>query len=391
MTKLNEREFERILLIKPSALGDVIHAIPVLAKLRTRYPKARIDWLLTPQNADLIRHHPALSNVVEFDRGRYAKIGRDWSATLGPARLAMTIRANRYDLVVDLHGQFRSALLALASGARTRIGFDKPRKNKNTITSLIQGKIEHGWSGAREGAWLAYTHRIALPTLDAHAVDRYLWVGELLGFDKEPADFSLVVPQAAQDRIDRRLDAAGFGVSKPLAVIVPCTIWATKHWHVEGFADTARRFIAEGFGVVLAGTIKDMSRCREIADRTPGAIDLSGETSVSELAALIRRATICVTNDSGSMHLAVALDRPVVSVFGPTDPARIGPYGRPGSVVRADIACSPCHLRRLSDCHHGHLCMKSISGANVHSAAKSVLAASRSAYWNEHRQAPSIY
>ncbi len=383
MTKLNEREFERILLIKPSALGDVIHAVPVLAKLRARYPHARIDWLLTPQNADLIRHHPALSNVVEFDRGRYAKIGRDWSATLGPVRLAWTILKNRYDLVVDLHGQFRSALLTLASGARTRIGFDKPQKNKNTITSLIQGKIEHGWSGAREGAWLAYTHRIALPTRDAHAVDRYLWVGDLLGFDKGPADFSLVVPQIAQDRIDKRLETAGWNAAKPLAVIVPCTIWATKHWHVEGFADTARRFLEDGFGVVLAGTIKDMSRCREIADRCPGAIDLSGETSVSELAALVNRATICVTNDSGSMHLAVALDRPVVGVFGPTDPARIGPYGRPESVVRADIACSPCHLRRLSDCHHGHLCMKSISGANVHAAAKRVSAASRSASWDQ--------
>src|SRR6516164_1612286 len=106
---------KRILIIKPSALGDVVHTMPVLVKLRARYPDARIDWLITPENADLVRHHPDLSNTILFPRKAYSHFGRDWSATVGLFRLLSTIRGNRYDLVIDLHGQLRSAVFTLVS------------------------------------------------------------------------------------------------------------------------------------------------------------------------------------------------------------------------------------------------------------------------------------
>src|SRR6516164_8060623 len=112
MSDLRFRPFQRILLIKPSAVGDVVHTLPVLVKLRARYPEARIDWLITPENADLIRHHPALSNAIFFPRNDFARIGRNWPATLGPLRLLSTLLGGRYDLIVDLHGQFRSAIFA---------------------------------------------------------------------------------------------------------------------------------------------------------------------------------------------------------------------------------------------------------------------------------------
>src|SRR5437868_7640266 len=117
LATLRSKSFERILLIKPSAVGDVIHTLPVLAKLRARYPDARIDWLLTPAIAELVRHHPALSNVVLFDRHAFARSWRDWRAAAALCRMLAAVRSARYDLVVDLHGQFRSALLVLASGA----------------------------------------------------------------------------------------------------------------------------------------------------------------------------------------------------------------------------------------------------------------------------------
>src|SRR5438874_8049385 len=103
-TVLRRKRFERILLIKPSAVGDVIHTVPVLAKLRARYPDAQIDWLLAPHIAELVRHHPALSNVVLFARHQFARLGRDWSATRAFFELLRTIGRNRYDLVIDLHG-----------------------------------------------------------------------------------------------------------------------------------------------------------------------------------------------------------------------------------------------------------------------------------------------
>src|SRR5205823_3781764 len=121
---LRSRQFERILLIKPSAVGDVIHTVPVLVKLRARYPKARIDWLLTPPIAELIRHHPAISNVLLFARHGEPQSGRTWFPAARILALLGYIWRSRYDLVIDLHGQFRSACFTLASGAPVRIGFD---------------------------------------------------------------------------------------------------------------------------------------------------------------------------------------------------------------------------------------------------------------------------
>src|SRR5438105_1551559 len=177
MTSLRTRQFERILLIKPSAVGDVIHTLPVLAKLRKRYPAARIDWVLTPAIAELVGHHPNLSNVVLFDRPALA---RGWrSGSVGNViRLLLNLWRTRYDLVIDLHGQFRSAVLTLATRAAVRIGFDRPYAGPRAASDrrLVANAYRHGWTGAREGAWLAYTHRIRLPRSDVHAVDRYLWL-----------------------------------------------------------------------------------------------------------------------------------------------------------------------------------------------------------------------
>jgi lipopolysaccharide heptosyltransferase I len=370
---LRSKQFERILLIKPSALGDVIHTVPVLVKLRARYPTARIDWLLTPPIAELIRHHPALSNILLFSRfGQNRSIAASWLSLLS------RIWRTRYDLVIDLHGQLRSALFTLASGAPSRIGFDRPRPEISQATSrqLPVEAFVHGWTGAREGAWIAYSHRIAIPTLDVHAVDRYLWLGSMLGLDEEPPDFSIPVSSLARTHIDTLLKRRGLW-GKELVVLVPGTIWETKHWTVEGFAAVANRLARSNRAVVLAGSAKERPRCQEITRACPQACDLSGQTTVSQLAALIQRSALCVTNDSGSMHLTVALGKPVVSIFGPTDPVWIGPYGRPHAVVRAEVPCSPCYLRKLRSCPNGHVCMREVTPEMVLERVERTLAGER--------------
>ena len=376
---LQSAEFSRILLIKPSALGDVVHTIPLLVKLRSRYPRARIDWLITPENAEIVRCHPALSNVVLFARRDFAKRGRRWHAVVAFLELLQQIRRAKYDLVVDMHGQVRSAFFSLISGARVRIGFDRPIKRSLTVSAEhdLKNVPSHGWRGAREGSWIAYTHRIPIPTLDVHAIDRYLWVAPLLGLDDDTPDLTIYLSSETIRNVERLLEEHGVPASKPLVVLVPGTIWETKHWTIEGFAGVARQFLGDGFAVALAGTKRDQQRCRQIAAAAPGASDLSGKTTPAELAALIRRAEVAVTNDSGSMHVAASLGKPMVSVFGPTNPVHIGPYQRPESVVRVDLPCSPCNYRRLSQCPFDHACMKQVTSAMVVERARKTLATTK--------------
>jgi lipopolysaccharide heptosyltransferase I len=363
--ELRSRDFKNILLIKLSAIGDVVHTFPVLNKLRRRYPKARIDWLVTPEIAELLRQNPAISNVIEFSRAEWST---PWRAApyVSAARLVAMLRAAEYDLVLDLQGQLRSAIFAFASGAPVRIGFDRPRADVwKTLSRKIPDEAKkHAWQGAREGSFLAYTHHIPLPSLDVHPVERYLGVAPMLGLDDGAPDFSFPVPPEATTRIDALLDYYDIGKAR-LVVVAPGTNWETKQWRREGFAEMARHFLQKGFAVTLIGSDGERALCQEIARLAPGAVDLAGETTLSELAALIRRATICVTNDSGPMHLAVALDRPVVSIFGPTDPVWAGPYRRGGAVLSTELDCSPCYLRELRRCNFGHACMVNISASAV--------------------------
>ncbi len=374
-TSLCGREFERILLIKLSAMGDVVQTMPVLNKLRRRYPAARLDWLTTPPFAEFLRQNHKISNVLEFARDEWRQPWR-----LGPladaARLAAKLRDLRYDLVLDLQGQFRSAVFARATAAAVRIGFARPhpRAWRASSRNLPEEARKHAWQGAREASWLAYTHPIKLPTLDLHAVDRYLGVVPMLGLDEDPADFSFPISPTARERIEALLQRHGIAASTKLLVMAPGANWETKRWHNEGFAAVARHFLQRRYGVALIGAPSERALCAQIARRAPGSMNLAGETTLSELAALIRRAALCVTNDSGPTHLAVALDRSVISIFGPTDPVWAGPYHRADAVVRAELACAPCYLRRLSRCRHAHACMQEISPRAVIEQVEKLLA-----------------
>lgn len=381
IARLANREFRRILLIKLSAVGDVIHTFPVLNRLRRQYPAARIDWVVKPAIADLVRHHPAIDNVVLYAHHALSQPWRSGWAALAAARgLIAELRSARYELVIDLHGQLRTAILALATRAPLRIGFDRPRAQVWRASGRQHPAFarKHAWQGAREGSWLAYTHRLSIPTLDIHAVDRYLRFGAMLGLTEDGVDFSFAIPDSSVARAERLLREHFGGIDHArLAVVAPGTVWETKRWSREGFVEVACHLVRKGLAAVLVGSKEERAVCQQVADLAPGAVNLAGATTLSELAAIIRRATICVANDSGPMHLAVALNRPVVGIFGPTDPLWIGPYRRPGSVLSAALACSPCYLRRLSQCPHHHACMRATSAAAVIDRIDALLASEK--------------
>jgi lipopolysaccharide heptosyltransferase II len=382
---LADRNFERILVIKLSAVGDVIHTIPLLNALRRRYPGARIDWLSKPTPAEFIRDLPALDEVLVYGENQTEVPQYNWDGFTHFVRLirdhrflAMLsrLRAARYDLVIDMQGQLRSGFVSMVTGAPVRIGFDRPRRRvwKKEGRSLPPGAIKHAWKGAREGSWLAYTHHVPLPTLALHAVDRYLLVGEMLGFGHQAPEFSIPVRVQAEERVDALLREHAGAMSKPPIVMSPGSLWETKRWRPEGFAAVARHFLAKGYPVLLDGAANEAEACRRIVADAPGAVVLAGLTSLADLAALIRRSAIAVTNDSGPLHLATALGRPVVPLFGPTNPIWVGPYNQPDAILSAGLACSPCFLKNLARCPHDHACMKGISSERVIGAIEAQLA-----------------
>jgi lipopolysaccharide heptosyltransferase I len=315
---------QRVLIIKPSAVGDIVHALPVLPRLRRLWPDARISWMATPACSGLVENHPLIDEVILFERKR---LGRGWYnpfALLDLAGLVQQIRHRRFDLVIDLQGLLRSASVALASGAPRRVGF----------------------ANAREGASLFYTDLVHCSMELDHAVERYLKVAAALGCDDGIIEFPFAV-----DDHDRRFIREQIPAGTRYAVLAPGTNWKTKRWPVERFAGLVeplrRRF---GLESVTAGAAGD----RELTARIPAHFNLTGKTTLRQAVALLERADLVIANDTGPMHIAAALGRPLVTPYGPTGVRQTGPFGRFDSVVRLDLPCSPCFSRT---CSH-HSCME---------------------------------
>jgi lipopolysaccharide heptosyltransferase I len=318
-TRAHPGEPRRILIIKPSALGDVVHTLPVLNLLRRRWPAAHLAWVVGGAFASLLEGHPQLDEVIRFERRRFGRGWRDPGAAVGLFQFMRSLRRGEFDLVLDLQGLLRSGWMTMRTRAPVRVGF----------------------SNARELAHLFYTHRVPNDSPDQHAVDRYLELCDSIGCGRAPVEFRFHVTDE-----DRQHVAELIGEDRPYAVLLPGTNWPTKRWPVEHFAELVgplrQRF---GLEAVVAGG-PDVA---EIAAQIPRATNLVGRTSnLRQLVALLDQADLVIANDSGPMHIAAALGRPLVTMFGPTNPLRTGPYNRLDSVVRLDVPCSPCYSRRCS-------------------------------------------
>jgi lipopolysaccharide heptosyltransferase I len=342
-------------LIKPSSPGDIIHALPVLHGLRRRFPEAHLAWLVARNFANLIEADPALDEVVGFDRKRFGRLGRSLRVTREFLAFIRGLAARQFDLVIDLQGLFRSGFLALASKAPVRIGF----------------------AAAREMAWMFYTDRLAPMDPETHAADRNYAVAGLLGFADLPMDFSITVTEDDRRRAAALLKQAGFLPGQRYMVLVPGARWQTKCWPVERYgrlaAEIKRRHYLDS---ILVGGASDVGPADQAAAASQGAArNLCGGTTLRQLAAFIERAAVVVTADSTPMHMAAALERPLLALFGPTNPRRTGPYGRLHDVLRLELRCSPCYLRKLSQCPYGQACLRDLSVEQVADAVAERLGA----------------
>jgi lipopolysaccharide heptosyltransferase II len=302
----------KILILKPSSLGDVVHAIPVLRNLKLAYPSAEIYWWISAELSSLLESDPDLTGLFLFHRKK-AESPFFWPSL---AKEYRRMRRMGFTHVIDLQSLARSGITAWLANGEVTIGLDDPR----------------------EGASTFYDIRVPRPSAHTHAVDWYLQV--LRYFNIRPHfDFEWL-PQrpAAVAKLQRE------GLQADRIILNPGARWENKRWPAEYFRELigllSRRFPQTQ--LVLLGGKSDYQISEAIRNGNHSTLDLTGRTNLWEMIEVIRGARVMVTNDTGPMHIGAAVGTPLVPIFGPTEPMRTGPYGQIERTLQGKLPCIPC-------------------------------------------------
>ncbi|HBG27029.1 MAG: hypothetical protein A2Y10_04415 [Planctomycetes bacterium GWF2_41_51] len=307
-------QINKILIIKPSALGDVVQTMPAVCCLKKNFPDSKIHWFIRPEFAPLVENHGCVDDIVIFDRKKLGKWWCNLDAFREFVRLIKKLRSEKYDLVFDLQGRFRSAIFAWLSGCKIRIGM----------------------SGTQELTGFFYTKRVKQSSL--HVVDHLLDIVSSICANKENVEFGLKPDLQASSEIKKTLSENGININN-YAVFVPGASLEEKRWSTENFAALADK-IHEKYkcGIVAAGVNSESPIVENIKQITKvPLLNLAGKTTILQLAALFAGAKMVVSNDTGPGHIASALGMPIVIIYGYTNPLRLHPYARPWTIAALDI------------------------------------------------------
>ncbi len=340
-----------ILIVKLSAIGDVIHTLPSLSALRILYPDADITWVIEEASSDIINDHPYLDRIIISRRKKWIadlkKLHRVNRTIKEIKSFILTLREHRYDLVIDFHGLFKSSLIVLLSGGKRKLGY-------NSMQEL---------SGL-------FLNEKIYEDMGKHAVDRYLDFILHLGFNVKNKEFLIPIQKANEDRVEKLLKGNNIDTKERFVAVNPMAFWETKLWEDDKFARLCDR-ITEELKLKVIFTGSDSSGMIEHIQSLMASpsVNLGGKTTLRDLSYLYKLASLMITTDSGPMHIAAAMRTPVVALFGPTDPSRTGPYGEEHMVIRKDIPCSPCFLKKCDS----RKCMKEITVEEVFQAVKDIV------------------
>jgi heptosyltransferase I len=326
----------RIRILKPSSLGDVVHALPVLRLIKQAHPRAEIYWWILEELAPLLADDPDISELFLFERKNWNRLDF-WPRKISQIR---RMRRLRFDWVIDLQGLARSGSLAwLANGALT-VGLDD----------------------TREGASGFYDIRIPRPSFGTHAVDWYL---QMLPALQVPVHnhFEWLPPR----KLSANSPAWEIGPGKRI-VLNPGARWENKRWPTEYFGQLAV-LLSQNYPaaqIIVLGGKADAEAGKIIQAAAPAHVrNLTGKTTIPAMVELIRGCDVMVTNDTGPMHIAAALKKPLIPLFGPTDPRRTGPYGQVDRVFQQrDLSCVPCMSSRCRNKIHME-CLTSIPAQSM--------------------------
>ena len=344
---------KKILIIKPSSLGDIIHTLPLVHALKRCYPSSSVGWIVQEAYAGIPENDPSVNTVYRIrisstsdpQAGRLAYL-HAFRETIGTlARLRKIFRHEPYDLILDLHASFRSGLLGLTNPGGVRLGFADARE----LNPLFQKR------------------RIKVPPSLAHAIDKNLLFSTAVNCVPDERDFWLSTSAEDEARVKEFLGRRDIGSGERLVYVHAAARWKTKFWLTEKWVELADRLAEEaGVKVVFGGSGADRQYLDTITRsmRTVPVV-AAGELSLSESGALLNRSSVYAGLDSGPMHMAAMAGVPVVALFGPTHPERVGPYGEGHAVITAEgLDCLGCRKRECSTM----TCMHDISVDQVYSA-----------------------
>jgi len=327
----------KVFILKPSSLGDVVQALPVLRLIKLHYPDSEIFWWLDANLVPLLEGDPDLAGVIPFHRQRWTsplRWGEAWSSL-------RSIQGHHFDWVIDLQSLLRSGVVAWLAGGGVTVGLDDPREGARAFYDLI----------------------VPRPTHYTHAVDWYLGALTALGVPVH-RNFTWLPPRpvAAKALCEKWLPDAGRWIA-----LQPGARWLNKRWPVEYFAELVStltdRFADVRF-VVLGGQA-DRELGEFICNAASGrCLDLTGRTTLPEMVEWTRHCELMITNDTGPMHVAAALNKPVVALFGPTEPRRTGPYGQLDRVLQHDLPCVPC-MKDSCRYHQPFECLRGLTPNRV--------------------------
>ena len=347
---LPQPEPEVVLVLRFSALGDVLLTSPALEALHLAWPKARIVYAVKSRLAPLVAHNPAVSQVVG--------LGEDEGVLHYTGRLRRALTGARSAAVLDLHGKVRSVLLrALLPRSARRVVWEK-RDWRDTLP------VKLGLRPWRAGMLFSDRYHAAVEEL----VGRRLPRGRLQAFlgPGDVASAALVLRESGV-----LLDALG-APARPLLGLSPGANWATKRWPAERYAELARRALAAGVQVAVQGSAAERGLGAEITRAAPGAVDLTGKLDLPQLAGFTKLCAAYAANDSGPMHLSRALGVPTLSFFGSTDPEMFAWGGH--RVLFAGVECAPCSCFGRSKCPRGHFrCMTELTAESAWEALEGLL------------------
>jgi lipopolysaccharide heptosyltransferase II len=347
-------QINRILIIQPSRLGDCIFCLPTVSTLRRSFPTAYIAWLVDDRCQDIVTGNPDIDEVIILERGRLQP--KQLKSTCRYiSELKHTLRSKRFDLAIDFNGLFKSGILAYLSGAKYRIG------SYNTV-------------GMRELSYL-FSHEVPVLDSEQHVIDRHLAIIRYLGGTRNGTHFPIHV--AAQDKaiIQAMLTANNITDTDPLVVLHPGAGWITRRWFKDRFAQLADMLI-ENHQVKIAfvggrvGGIEETGLVDEVIRMMHyPALNLVDKISIKQLVALLHQTRLFIGNIAGPMHIATAVNVPVIALVGPTNPATDGPYGNNAIVIKKELSCSYCRKKQCKTLD----CMDKISVDEVVTAAESIL------------------